>query len=111
MSPQNVRILAEWTDDPTESLLTLDLRIDDARRVVGTWSLFGAIDLDTAARAPFVLRPNGDMDFGAQSDRRWRTDLRQRLIKVGETFAIQWNDVDRGIYRIEKVAVLGSKES
>lgn len=110
MSQQNVRILAQWMDDPTESLFTLDLRIDDARRVVGEWSLFGAIDLDATACAPFVLRPDGVMDFGAQSERCWRTDLRTRTIKVGETFTIHWNDVDHGTYGIEKVAILGSKE-
>jgi hypothetical protein len=110
MSQQNVRILAQWMDDPTESLFTLDARIDDARRIVGHWALFGAIDLDAQACAPFVLRPDGTMDFGAQPDRRWRTDLRARIIKVDETFTIHWNDVDHGTYKIEKVAVLGSKE-
>ncbi len=111
MTQSNVRILAEWIDDPTESLLTLDLRIDASKRVVGSWALFGAVDLDASGCAPFVLRHDGRMDFGADHQRSWRTDLRQRTIKVGETFTIHWNDVDFGTYRVEKVAVLGSKES
>jgi hypothetical protein len=111
MTQANVRILAEWIDDPTESLLTIDLRIDVNKRIVGSWALFGAVDLDAPRCAPFVLRPDGSMEFGASNDRRWRTDLRQRIIKVGETFSVHWNDVDFGTYRIEKVAILGSKEN
>ena len=105
----DVRILAVWEDDLTESPLTIDLRLD-AERVAGRWSLFGAVDLDGPSCAPFVLRADGRIDFGgAFPDRRWRTDLRERPVRVGAQFTLRWNEQDSAIYRIDKVAMLGSK--
>ena len=114
MSIADVRLLAVWEDDPTESPLTIDLRVDrPAGRLIGRWSLFGAVDLDGPHCAPFILKPDGAIDFGADRhpDREWRTDLRDVQIRVGQTFTLHWNEQDHAIYRIEKLAVLGSKET
>ena len=114
MTTSQVRVLAIWEDDPTECPLTVDVRIDfESRRVVGRWSLFGAVDVSGPACAPFVLQPDGAITFGVDDPHRraWRTDLRDCAIRVGEHFTLYWNEQDFAVYRIEKVAVLGSKEN
>jgi hypothetical protein len=106
----DVRVLALWRDDRTECPLTLDLRIDAAsRRVVSHWDTFGACDLDGARCRPFVLRRDGALDFGAGAHEKWRTNIRDAVIRVGERFTIFWNEHDRGVYEIVKVAALGAK--
>ena len=113
MSASNVRVLAIWEDDPTESPLTIDLRVNAVtKRILGRWSVFGAVDLAGPQCAPFILQADGVIDFGVGKldDRRWRTDLRDCNITVGTRFSLRWNEQDSAIYRIEKVAALGSKE-
>ncbi len=106
----DVRILALWRDDRTECPLTFDLRIDPASKcVVSHWEAFGACDLYGAACRPFVLRRDGAIDFGAGARETWRTDIRDVVIRVGERFTVCWNERDRGVYEIVKVAALGAK--
>lgn len=106
----DVRILALWRDDRTECPLTLDLRIDSMeRRIVSHWEVFGACDLNGDKCRPFVLRRDGAIDFGAGARERWRTDIRDVVIRVGERFAVFWNERDHGSYEIVKVAALGAK--
>jgi hypothetical protein len=107
----DVRVKALWIDDPTEAPLTVDLRVDAEGRVAGNWSVFGAVDLDGPHCAPFVLRPDGVIDFAKSEERCWRTDLRDHAIRVGEVFAVHWNERDSAAYKIVKIAVLGAKES
>ena len=90
--------------------MTVDLRIDDAR-IVSSWDVFGAFDLDGAACRPFILRRDGAIDFGADADACWRTDLRGAEIKIGARFTVWWNDEDYGDYEIVKLAMLGAKET
>ncbi len=101
------RVIARWVDDSKESPLAVDVAIEDLR-IVGPSLAFGCIDWD-GARRPFVLDEAGQIDFACGPDRFWRTDLRETLMKVGETFRIFWGQGDEGFYRIVKIAVPGSK--
>jgi hypothetical protein len=109
----NVRILAHWTDDPTESPLTIDASLDvSSKRIAGKWTIFGATCMDTAQSRPFALDNTGVIDFGAYcttDERIWRTNLRTCEIAVGATFVVTWAGGDQGVYAIDKVARLGSK--
>ena len=109
----DVRVLAIWEDDPTQSAMTLDLRLDTiSRRMIGSWSVFGALDMDGPDCVPFILREDGCMHCGAHhhDSKSWRTNVRQARIDLGERFVIHWNDQDQALYRIQKIALLGSKD-
>lgn len=103
-----IRLIAQWRDDPTEALMTVDLR-RDGLRFASPWDVFGAFDLDGALPRPFILRRDGRIDFGASAD-RWRTDLRDAELKVGTLFTVWFNETDHGTYKIVKLAELGAKE-
>ncbi len=109
----NVRILARWDDDPLESAITLDAQLAQAgRRIAGRSMLFGAAGLGSDKVRPFVLDASGKMDFGAgvpASDRFWHCDIRQCEIALGGAFGVTWSGGERGVFRIEKIAVVGSK--
>ena len=105
----DVRVKALWRDDPTEAPLTIDLRIDDEGDVVGAWPVFGAVDLDGPDCAPFVLRADGAIEFAKSEARRWRTDLRDHVMRIGEAFTVHWNERDSAAYKIVKIAILGAK--
>lgn len=102
----DMRIVAQWQDDPTEARMIVDARIEDAR-IVATWDIFGAFDLDGATPRPFILRRDGGLDFGGSES--WRTDMREAEIRVGVQFNIFWNDQDSGAYQIVKIATLGAR--
>jgi hypothetical protein len=104
---RDMRILALWRDDPREAPMTIDARIHDAR-IASTWELFGAFALDGDSVRPFVLRRDGQIDFGRGES--WRTDLREATIKIGSDFAVWFNKSDSGLYRIVKIAALGAKD-
>lgn len=108
MTARPVRLIAQWRDDPTEALMSVDLRMDD-RRLAAPWDLFGAFDLDGARPRPFILRRDGRIDFGDTHD-RWRTDLREAELEVGTLFTVWFNERDHGSYKIVKLAELGAKE-
>jgi hypothetical protein len=108
-SAGDVRVKALWIDDPTEAPLTIDLRIDAEGRVAGHWPIFGAVDLGGPNCAPFVLRPDGAIEFGPGEARRWRADMRDHAMRVGEVFTVHWNERDSASYRIVKIATLGAK--
>ncbi len=113
LDQSDVRVLAIWEDDPTQSAMTIDLRLDlISRRMIGTWSVFGALDMDGPDCVPFILRLDGRMDCGRDQKHNtfWRTNLRQAHIDLGESFIIHWNDEDQALYRIQKIAILGSKD-
>jgi hypothetical protein len=109
----NVRILARWDDDPLESPITLDARLDNrGGKIAGRSVLLGATGLGTPRCRPFALDADGRMDFGegrVDEDRIWRTDIRDRDIGLGETFTVRWSGGETGVYRIEKIAEPGSK--
>ena len=106
----DVRLLALWRDDPTESPMTLDLRLREGR-CAAIQDLFGAFDLDGPGARPFILRRNGQIDFGAGIADNWRTDLRNMDMRVGSFFTIWFNATESGEYKIVKIALPGSKES
>lgn len=109
----NIRLFARWTDDPLESPITLDARLTPARRVMGSWTLFGMTGVSPNCR-PFLLDANGRMDFGEgrdEAERFWRTDIRDREIALGKTFNVIWSGGDTGVYRIEKIYEPGSKSA
>lgn len=108
MSGRPIRLIAQWRDDPTEALISVDLRVE-AFRLAAPWDLFGAIDLDGARPRPFILRRDGRIDFGDLTD-RWRTDLRDTEMRVGALFTVWFNETDHGLYKIVKLAELGAKE-
>jgi hypothetical protein len=108
MTALPIRLIAQWRDDPTEALMSVDLRIDGLR-LTAPWDVFGAIDLDGARPRPFILRRDGTIVFGDSPD-RWRTDLRDAEMKVGAMFAVWFNETDYGTYKIVKLAELGAKE-
>ncbi|MCX7899644.1 MAG: hypothetical protein N2444_06115 [Methylocystis sp.] len=101
------RIVAQWRDDPTEARIAIDARVAEGR-IVATWDLFGAVDLDGEAPRPFILRRDGVMEFGGGAS--WRTDLREAEIRVGAQFIVWFNNIDIGVYRIVKIAALGAKD-
>jgi hypothetical protein len=102
---------ALWRDDPTEASLTVDLRLDaEAKSILAPWDIFGAFDLDGSDTRPFILRRNGEIDFGPVATHRWRTNLRAVRIDVGARFQVFWNETDVGEYEIVKVARLGSRD-
>ena len=57
-----------------------------------------------------MLHRDGAIDFGAASQLRWRTNLREIAAAVNGRFKIHWNDVDSAEYRIVKIAALGAKD-
>jgi hypothetical protein len=105
---RDIRLIAQWRDDPTEAPMSVDLRIADLR-VASTWDVFGAFDLGSVAPRPFILRRDGRIDFGGTAD-RWHTDLRNAEMRVGSLFCIWFNDMDYGQCKIVKLAELGAKE-
>jgi hypothetical protein len=107
-APRDIRLIAQWRDDPTEALMSVDLRIEGIA-LVARWDLFGAFDCDGSRSRPFILRRDGRIDFGAGAA-PWRTDLRSAEIKIGETFLVWFNDADHGQYKIVKLAELGGKD-
>lgn len=111
MTVRELRLKALWRDDPTEAPMTLDLRVDADGRVVSTWDIFGAFDLDGAEPRPFILRRDGRLDFGAQDGGPWRTNLRDCLVKIGLRYLVYWNERDNGEYEIVKLAELGAKDA
>jgi hypothetical protein len=110
----DVRVLAQWRDDPTEAPLTVDLRIDpQSGAIIGRWDVFGAFDLNGERCRPFVLRDDGTIEFGDGVEGRrppHKTNLRDTPVTIGAEFNVHWNDKDCGAYRIVKVAVLGAKD-
>ncbi|WP_442753756.1 hypothetical protein ACNHKD_12195 [Methylocystis sp. JAN1] len=106
---RDIRLVAQWLDDPTEAPMAVDLRIEGAT-LASTWDVFGAFDLDGAHPRPFILRRDGRIDFGGSRD-NWRTDLREAELKVTSLFTVWFNETDSGRYKIVKIAELGAKSS
>jgi len=106
---RDVRLLALWSDDPTEAAMTVDLRMEGTR-LACAWDVFGAFDLEGRCPRPFILRRDGRIDFGASEAVKWRTDLRHAELNVGAMFTVWFNDVDNGQYKIVKIAALGAKD-
>ncbi len=110
MKSFEARMKALWRDDPTEASMTIDIRLDaETKSILAPWHLFGAFDLEGEHSRPFILRRNGEIDFGVGFSRRWRTNLRVIRVGVGVRFQIFWNEFDAGEYEVVKVARLGSQ--
>jgi hypothetical protein len=113
MAFELTRLIAIWVDDPMQSVLTCDFILDPTtHKMSGMWDVFGAIDHASPESRPFILNRQGIIDFGslAQEDMRyWRVPLRELALHIGLEFWIEWPHDDRGLYRIERLAKLGSK--
>lgn len=84
-----VRVRLVYPEDESDQPYTLDLFLDAADRAVGPSLIFGACGrFDRAEeRFPFMLDPDGRIDFGAAmataEERYWRTDLRNVALREG----------------------------
>ena len=73
-----VRIVLEDVDDPEADRLLMQLRVDGDGRALRHESVFGVCGnlTDGGNRYPFVLMPDGTLDFGTfvknETDRFWR---------------------------------------
>jgi hypothetical protein len=111
MKTFDARMKALWRDDPTEASMTVDLRLDaQTRSVLAPWDIFGAFDLDGGYSRPFILRRDGEIDFGVGAPHRWQTNLRALRVSVGARFQVFWNETDVGEYKVVKIARLGSRD-
>ena len=104
------RLIAQWCEDPLVAIFTLDLQIID-NLISSDWDIFGSFDLDGVNTRPFVLRKNGQIDFGSLEPIKWTTNLRSIKLVIGNIFHISFNDQDSGTYKIVKIAALGQKRS
>lgn len=121
---RNVRIFlrsvdGEDDDIPGESKLTIDARLGEDNRIVGKWALLGFEGkLDSPNTIwPFILRSDGDVDFGYGPEllqrpeiaiRHWNFNIREKRIAVGElaTFSNS-EDKEPDTYRIHQIVELG----
>jgi len=106
----NYRLIAQWCEDPHVAVFNIDLQIKD-NLISSNWDIFGSFDLDGAHTRPFILRQNGQIDFGYLDPIKWTTNLRNITLKIGNTFLISFNEQDSGTYKIVKIAALGQKRS
>lgn len=106
----NYRLIAQWCEDPHTAIFNLDVQIKD-NLISSTWDVFGSFDLDSTNTRPFILRKNGQIDFGYLDTIKWSTNLRSITLKIGNVFLVSFNDLDCGSYKIVKIAALGQKRS
>ena len=106
----NYRLIAQWCEDPHVAIFNVDLQIKD-NLISSDWDIFGSFDLDGANTRPFILRKNGQIDFGHLDPIKWTTNLRSIKLIIGNAFYISFNDQDSGTYKIVKIAALGQKRS
>ena len=117
-----VRIKLEYTVDPEEDPLSIDLKIDDEARPVGTWPMFGLPGNpkhDPSDLFPLILHRDGLVNYGGESegrDRFWGADLLAKRIVKGER-VLFWNALlddrikkEKWAYVIRSVAILGEQE-
>jgi hypothetical protein len=91
-----VRITARPTvDNPDEFPLYVDAVVDDSNKVSGNYPIFGfqgEIGQRSGASMPFILHPDGRMDFGEKyvsPDRFYHLDLRDVSVGVGQLVTIR----------------------
>ena len=94
--PVFTRCVLSWIDPEAgpDDRLTIDLLLDgEPRHVVN----FGAPTLGinggfggNATMYPFVLRPDGTLDFGSYGDENWEINVLNpgRIIELGELFTV-----------------------
>jgi hypothetical protein len=109
------RLHAIWIDDPMRCTFMCDIMLDEATQmIVGGWDIMGVIDHGRPQQRPFVWDRHGRIDFGQDAPARlryWHASLRGQPLHIGVQFDIDWPDDDRGRFRIEKLASLGSKQA
>src|SRR6266567_1118903 len=99
---------------PVDNFFEFDLKIDDQRRVVGKWDVFGQC-IEDGQWYPFVMRRNGDIEFnyGDGETETYSSNLRDLIIRIGEPVRV-WSGEQRGgspwPYVIKKITVLGERE-
>lgn len=107
-----VRIAAYPTvDNPDEFPLYADFVVDDGDRVSGNHSIFGfqgEMEQRSGASMPFILRPDGRMDFGQKyvsPDRFYHFNLRDVRIEIDQLVTIRSDDYE-ATFRIRHLSPL-----
>ena len=93
-----------WTDYP----VTVDLKIDDERRSVVNWPLFGAMGIQAKDYWLFRMDTNGGIDFGTPGELRnaWM-NLLEKEIRPNETCTYRESPGDpEVVYRTEDITPL-----
>jgi hypothetical protein len=97
-----VRIKAMPTVDNTDEFpLYMDVVLDDANRLSGNYPIFGfqgEIGQKSGASMPFILHPDGRLDFGEKynhaADRFFHLELRDATIYEGQLLRIHGEGYD-----------------
>lgn len=105
-----VRIAAYPTvDNPDEFPLYVDVVVDDGDRVSGNHPVFGfqgEMNQRSGASMPFILRPDGSMDFGEKyvsPDRFYHFNLRDVRIEIDQLVTIS-GDGYEAMFRIRDLS-------
>lgn len=101
MTRQVVRIAAEATNREGESLV-LEVLLQEGR-LVGRVPFFGIRGKFQGEFFPFVLQPNGEMDFGSDfedRDRFFLTNIWDRDVRIGSQFTAEQFDSQEGARQI-----------
>jgi hypothetical protein len=103
-----VRITAMPTvDNPDEFPLYVDVVLDESNKVSGNYPVFGfqgEIGQRSGASMPFILHPDGRMDFGEKydlPDRYYHFDLRNVGIGVEQLLKIRDDNGYEAAFRIK----------
>jgi len=117
-----VRVKLQYLSDPNDDPLMFDLKIDEDRRPMGKWPIFGLcgdIKGDPSDLYPIVLHEDGLVNFGSETESRyrfWETNLRKCRIVKGERVIFRSDPGDGRVkqeewaYQIASVAVVGDRE-
>jgi len=102
-----VRAKLVWPSDPADTPYVFDLLLDANERIIGNWPIFGVSGgVRGDASYPFVLGSEDQIDYGVGCEGRYRferTNLRERLIRIGEYVTI-WNaDDEEWAYRVQEI--------
>jgi hypothetical protein len=105
------RVVLQPTQDEDAYNITVDLVLTDtgmATRRMVAFGVLGSLGENPEVAAPFLLRPDGSMDFGTgeyddNADRDGRIErMDQRAFTVGELFTISYEG-EEYIYRVAQL--------
>lgn len=71
---------------------------------------YGGLSDTAVVREPFLLSPNGEIDFGSATEDHWRdiktTFASGRAFALGEYFTVYWPEEEAAIYTVQSVTAL-----
>jgi hypothetical protein len=110
MPRKKVRVTCKPTqaDDLPDSVIDIVLNEDGT---ISKNAYFGFTGRLNAEFYPFILLPNGTIDFGHEvedlSERQLKTNMFDKQIRVGEVFTVFQEHPDAGdVYRIAEISEL-----